>query len=376
MSGKADAGTKSFGALLRGYRGRVGLTQEELAARAGLYAQQISQLERDVVRRPQSRTIEYLAEALKLDARDREAFTAAARGLPSSAGSAVATSGRLLASPVTPADAEAHLASMPTDVLPNRGALPAGSRMPLAPNPLFVGRGDELLQVAAALRSADTTVALGQVVASTGVGGLGKTQIAVEFVHRYGRYFAGGAFWLSFANADEIPLQLAACAEPGLEARPLEERVQRVRDAWQDAVPRLLVFDNCEEEALLDAWRPVSGGCRVLVTSRRSHWSPTLGVKALPLDILPRADSKDKSTRLHRYILSLADRHGLDCLDVSDAFDALAVDEFRLSEWDPHPSARGHLAIFEALRDALSRRRDLPGFPSRAPTRRGPVPVP
>jgi tetratricopeptide (TPR) repeat protein/DNA-binding XRE family transcriptional regulator len=313
MDRKADIGTKSFGALLRGSRGRAGLTQEELAARAGLYAQQISQLERDVVRRPHSRTIEYLAEALKLDAQDREAFAAAARGEPpSSAGSPVGSSGRVLPSPVTPADAEAYLTSMPTDVLPDRGALPTGSRMPLASNPLFVGRGDELLQVAAALRSADTTVALGQVVASTGLGGLGKTQIAVEFVHRYGRYFAGGVFWLSFASADEIPLQVAACAEPGLEARPLEERVQRVRDAWQGTVPRLLVFDNCEEEALLDAWRPVSGGCRVLVTSRRSHWSPTLGVRALPLDILPRADSVEL---LRRYRPDLAtDDPGLDAI--------------------------------------------------------------
>src|SRR5439155_21044499 len=99
--------------------------------------------------------------------------------------------------------------------LSERGALPPGSRMPLAPNPLFVGRGDELLQVATALRGCDTTVALGQVVASTGLGGLGKTQLAVELVHRYGRYFAGGVFWLSFTSADEIPLQVAACTGPG-----------------------------------------------------------------------------------------------------------------------------------------------------------------
>jgi tetratricopeptide (TPR) repeat protein len=134
-------------------------------------------------------------------------------------------------------------------------------------------------------------VALGQVVASTGLGGLGKTQLAVELVHRYGRFFAGGAFWLSFASADEVPLQVAACAGPDFETRPLEEQVQRVKEAWQNAVPRLLVFDNCEEESLLEAWRPTSGGCRVLVTSRRSRWSPTLGVTALPLDLLPRPDS-------------------------------------------------------------------------------------
>ncbi|HXM56740.1 MAG TPA: tetratricopeptide repeat protein [Candidatus Dormibacteraeota bacterium] len=193
--------------------------------------------------------------------------------------------------PARLAEGQALLASMPTDVPPDRAPLPAGSRMPLAPNPLFVGRCDELLQIAAALRGGDTTVAIGQVVASTGLGGLGKTQLAVELVHRYGRFFAGGVFWLSFASADEIPLQVAACAGPDFETRSLEERVQRVKDAWQSAIPRLLVFDNCEEEALLESWRPPSGGCRVLVTSRRSHWSPTLGVTNLPLGMFPRPDS-------------------------------------------------------------------------------------
>ena len=214
--------------------------------------------------------------------------------------------------PARLADAQALLASVPTDALPPRAPLPPGSPMPLAPNPLFVGRGDELLQVAGALRGGDTTVALGQIVAPTGLGGLGKTQLTVELVHRYGRFFSGGVFWLSFASADEIPLQVAACAGPGFETRPLEERVQRVKDAWQGAVPRLLVFDNCEEEGLLQAWRPVSGGCRVLVTSRRSHWSPTLGVTALPLDLLPRADSIEL---LRRYRPDLPpDDPGLDAV--------------------------------------------------------------
>jgi hypothetical protein len=72
------------------------------------------------------------------------------------------------------------------------------------------------------------------------------------------------------------------------------------------------VFDNCEEEALLDAWRPPSGGCRVLVTSRRSEWSPTLGVTALPLDLLPRHDS---IALLRRYRPDLAlDHPGLDVI--------------------------------------------------------------
>src|SRR5215470_3261793 len=230
MVRKADVGTESLGALLRRYRGRLGLTQEELADRAGLYPQQISHLERDLVRRPRSTTVQFLADALKLDLEERATFIAAARGGHDPAVRADRTS--MSTSPPDPAaslaDAQALLASLPTDALPPRAPLPTGSRMPLAPNPLFVGRGDELLQVAAALKGGDT-VALGQVVASTGLGGLGKTQLAVEFVHRYGRFFAGGVYWLSFASAEEIPLQVAACAGPGFmelapAAQPLDER--------------------------------------------------------------------------------------------------------------------------------------------------------
>ena len=302
----------AFAALLRRYRVAANLTQEELAERSGMSLSAISALERGSRRSPRPSTIEFLAEALKLDAFQREALVAAAWGqvLP-----LVPIAGQKTSLDL--AEALTLLAFMPTDALPPRASLPAGSRIPLAPNPLFVGRGDELLQVARVLHGGDTTVALGQVVASTGLGGLGKTQLAVELVHRYGCFFAGGVYWLSFASADEVPLQVAACGgpdamdlAPGIEGQSIEERVQRVQRAWQGAVPRLLVFDNCEEEALLETWRPRSGGCRVLVTSRRSHWSPTLGVTALALDLLPRADSIEL---LRRYRPDLpVDYPGLD----------------------------------------------------------------
>ena len=286
---------EAFGALLRRHRLDASLTQEALAARSAISAQAISLLERGARQSPRHDTVVRLGRALRLGSAQMERLLAASEA------------GRQATAAPT------------TDALPDRGPLPAGSRMPLAPNPLFVGRGDELVHVAAALRGGDTTVALGHVVASTGLGGLGKTQLAVEVVHRYGRFFAGGVFWLSFASADEIPLQVAACSGSGavgLEAdvasRPLGERVKVVMGAWQSAMPRLLVFDNCEEESLLEQWRPTSGGCRVLVTSRRAHWSPTLGVTALALDLLPRADS---IALLRRYRPDLAGGEpGLDAI--------------------------------------------------------------
>jgi len=177
---------------------------------------------------------------------------------------------------------------LPTDRLPPHAPLPPGSRMPYGRNPLFTGRESELLALAAAL-AAGSSVAIGQIAAATGLGGIGKSQTAVEFVHRYGRFFAGGVFWLSFADPASVLAEVAACGDfPNL---PLPEQAALVQRRWQEATPRLLVFDNCEAEELLDRWRPATGGCRVLLTSRRAAWDPVLGVSALALGVLPRSES-------------------------------------------------------------------------------------
>jgi tetratricopeptide (TPR) repeat protein len=193
-----------------------------------------------------------------------------------------------------------RLEALPLDDIPPIAPLPPGSRMPLSPNPLFVGREEDFKKLAECLKGGET-VAIGQVqiAAATGLGGIGKTQLAAEFVHRYGQYFAGGVFWLSFADPAVISTEVAACGErgglglpTGFSSLPLEDQVRLVLSAWQSALPRLLVFDNCEEENLLAGWRPPTGGCRVLVTSRRGTWDRALGVEALPLGVLSRAESK------------------------------------------------------------------------------------
>ena len=102
--------------------------------------------------------------------------------------------------------------------------------------------------------------------------------------------------------------------------------------------------------------------------------------------ILPRGDSKAKSPRVFQLIRSLCVQNGLDFIDISGAFDQMEVEEFRVSDWDKHPNARGHRVMFEALRDAILRRGQLPGlrprlrslrtgdhWPSRAPSPNGPA---
>jgi tetratricopeptide (TPR) repeat protein len=158
---------------------------------------------------------------------------------------------------------------------------------------LFANR-QELLRLLATTYATQNVTA----VALTGLGGVGKTQLAVEFAHRYGRYFPGGVFWLNFADPRTIPTQIARCGQvehmnlrPGFALLPLEQQVRLVQQTWQEPIPRLLIFDNCESETAFSEWQPSFGGCRILLTSQRSWWNPALGLTQINVDVLSRPDS-------------------------------------------------------------------------------------
>src|SRR6476469_8015691 len=71
--------TPDFAALLRRYRRRSGLTQEELAECAGLSVASVSLLERGATQTPQKATVEMLSVALALPPQEAGEFLAKAR---------------------------------------------------------------------------------------------------------------------------------------------------------------------------------------------------------------------------------------------------------------------------------------------------------
>ena len=200
------------------------------------------------------------------------------------------------------------LDALASSELSEPGPLPANTILPYHRNEDFVGRKTELLQIASALGQASKN-ARPPVVAITGMGGLGKTQTAVEFCYRYGRYFPGGVFWLNFGEAETVAEEVAATgSERGLglfreaEKLALMDQVGRVQRAWQEPLPRLLVFDNCEDITLLERWLPVTGGCRVLLTCLHDEWPPGLEVKTVPLSVLDPLKSSLLLQRLASHV--------------------------------------------------------------------------
>jgi hypothetical protein len=183
------------------------------------------------------------------------------------------------------------------DTLPDPGPLPPGSGLPLPRNAVFTGRRGDLLALAGRLLYPNGAEAAAPLIAC-GIGGVGKTQLAVEFCNRYGRYLAG-IHWLN-AAVDPAP-EVAACGEAmGIAPWPDAEREQVAATlrAWAADPRRLVVLDNAEDPALLQEWLPRLGGVRALATARLEEWPADLGLMVYPVGLLPRSESLARLRKL------------------------------------------------------------------------------
>lgn len=179
--------------------------------------------------------------------------------------------------------------------LAERGPLPPGSRLSFAPNAVFTGREEDLKDLAYELLYADETPAA---VVVTGYGGVGKSQLAVEFCYRYGRFFQG-VHWIQ-ANQDMLA-EVADCGRAmGLPCWPdkLPDQAQTTLFAWQNNNQRLILLDSAEDLKALQDWLPKLQPARVLITSLRENWPMDLGLQVRKLEVLTRTQSKELLCKL------------------------------------------------------------------------------
>ena len=155
-----------------------------------------------------------------------------------------------------------------------------------ARNPGFTGRESLLAAVGDALASGERAV----VQALHGVGGVGKTQLATEFVHRHAAEY-DIVWWLNSENATLLGEQFAALAA-GLSCAPADAPLDQVRRAvlteLHDRDRWLLVFDNAEKPEDIVGWLPGGSG-HVLITSRAHAWHEVAA--PVDVDVMDRAES-------------------------------------------------------------------------------------
>jgi len=187
--------------------------------------------------------------------------------------------GETPAQPAPPVASEASSEEHPLPVSPATSPL---WTVPYRRNPYFTGR-DELFDLldshlAAAKQDQSSTtrrVALTQPQAMTGLGGIGKTQIAVEYAYRcreQGVYTH--TLWIHAASEEAMVTSFTALAAllPAFAARNQtdQQKVVNAIKAWLEGCSErwLLIFDNADDLSLLPNYVPRHGNGSILLTTR------------------------------------------------------------------------------------------------------------
>jgi len=164
-------------------------------------------------------------------------------------------------------------------------------------NPSFTGRNAALDELREQLASNAASELLR--VALYGLGGVGKTQVALEYAYRFQADY--DLVW--WVNAEQEETVIESLSQLALRlgipigdssAAAAEDAVQALRRRGSD-FRWLLVFDNADDPARLDRFLPPGATGHTLVTSRNKDWSTM--AKSLEVNVFDRAESVEMLTR-------------------------------------------------------------------------------
>jgi transcriptional regulator with XRE-family HTH domain len=228
----------SFAEVLRQYRAQAGLSQEELAERAGMSRRGIADLERGARRLPHPATVRRLAKALELPLNRRASLHSAA-GATRHAGTS--STARL------------------DDTLDEPNNLPPQLSS-------FIGREQEVAEVRSLL---PTT----RLLTLTGAGGVGKTRLALRVAADVTSDYRDGVWLVDLAPlSDPVLVPKAVALALNVQEQPGRALVATLTDRLRRR-QLLLVLDNCEHlvQAGADLADVLLRSCvnlRILATSR------------------------------------------------------------------------------------------------------------
>ncbi|AKU17665.1 XRE family transcriptional regulator [Luteipulveratus mongoliensis] len=263
----------SFGERLRSHRLDAAFTQEDLAHRAGLSAQAIGALERGDRRYPYRDTVARIAKALSLSDEHRDELFRMARRRGQPAPSQGAPSQRV------------------SDAWHTPRQLPAGETS-------FVGRAKEV-QRSIHILSQDTAVAPSLCI--SGMGGVGKSSLALDVAHRICRNFPDGSVHIDlhgFSAIDALsPLEIVSRAlrATGIPADQIPESLEEASAQLRTHLHQrrvLIVLDNAADPAQFAPFLQVVGPVAVIVTSRK-RFTEFAQARTVELGVMSTADAID-----------------------------------------------------------------------------------
>ena len=159
-------------------------------------------------------------------------------------------------------------------------------------NQEFTGRDELLARLHQELGAVRETAVLPE--ALHGMGGVGKSQLAIEYVHRHSSEY-DLVWWVPAEQNGQILSSLTSLAQRlGLDVSPeANSAVPAVKEALSTGKTGyenwLLIFDNAEDPADVRQFFPTGGAGKIIVTSRNPEWGR--GARPLEVDVFSRSES-------------------------------------------------------------------------------------